>query len=216
MTLLESFPVAEGCALIPSEAPAPTEYVYVIQSPLGGAVKIGYSRDPQARLADMQVGSPVPLRLVATFRGGRAEERALHEALRGSRSHGEWFMPSHGMRCLLRERLGRGPSLLLIEKQRRTHMHDDHTWDCIRCRKTADFVGAILGGLCRHCLREIAKLHAEEEEFQEHRLEARWTREQEEKPHTHMPPMQKRRLWEKRPAARIVQSLTGEHGTVAR
>lgn len=41
-------------------------------------VKIGWSRDPQFRLSELQIGCPFPLHLAATVRGGRLLERYYH------------------------------------------------------------------------------------------------------------------------------------------
>lgn len=53
-------------------------------------VKIGCTINPRTRALDLQVGSPVPLRLIAIARDSTLEER-LHVGLRDHRAHGEWF-----------------------------------------------------------------------------------------------------------------------------
>lgn len=66
--------------------------VYFIQSVDGGCIKIGFTKwAPECRLADLQVGSPVKLTLLASFRGSKADERVLHSYFREYHSHGEWF-----------------------------------------------------------------------------------------------------------------------------
>lgn len=52
--------------------------IYFIQAGRTGPVKIGRARDPFRRLASMDSGSPVPLRLLALMPGDAAEERGLH------------------------------------------------------------------------------------------------------------------------------------------
>lgn len=68
-----------------------THQVYVIGSPSATVVKIGYSSNPQRRLADLQSGSPLPLTVLATFDGGKDLESALHRHFKTERRHGEWF-----------------------------------------------------------------------------------------------------------------------------
>ncbi len=65
--------------------------VYLIGSPLARPVKIGVSDDPAARLADLQVGSPVPLLILWQTPGGQRLESALHAYFAPYRLHGEWF-----------------------------------------------------------------------------------------------------------------------------
>ncbi|WP_406425660.1 GIY-YIG nuclease family protein [Streptomyces sp. NBC_00842] len=66
-------------------------WVYLIGSPVSRAVKIGVSNDPDARRADLQVGSPVPLMVLWKTRGGQALESALHDYFAPYRTQGEWF-----------------------------------------------------------------------------------------------------------------------------
>lgn len=58
-----------------------------------GLVKIGRSVNPRARLRDLQVGSPVELKLLKTIRGGRASEIWLHLRFEAQHVRGEWFRP---------------------------------------------------------------------------------------------------------------------------
>lgn len=55
-------------------------------------VKIGFTRgNPHARLAALQTGSPVHLKLWAYADGSPELEKAFHNTFAGLRSHGEWF-----------------------------------------------------------------------------------------------------------------------------
>jgi hypothetical protein len=56
-----------------------------------GMIKIGVAGDPKARLRDLQAGSPVKLRILATTTGGQAGEGAYHKRFADLRAHGEWF-----------------------------------------------------------------------------------------------------------------------------
>lgn len=54
-------------------------------------VKFGFSLDPVSRMADMQVGCPVLLELLAFCDGTYPVEQAIHRYLNDSWHHGEWF-----------------------------------------------------------------------------------------------------------------------------
>lgn len=59
-----------------------------------GAIKIGISIDLPKRLASLNSHSPIPLKALATVRGGRKEEKAYHRRFAAHRLHGEWFSPA--------------------------------------------------------------------------------------------------------------------------
>lgn len=63
--------------------------VYFISD--GEAVKIGISKNPTKRLAQLQTGHPRRLSILATLPGGADEEMQLHGRFREHRLHGEWF-----------------------------------------------------------------------------------------------------------------------------
>lgn len=68
--------------------------VYFVRAEVTGLVKIGFTQgDPAARMADLQVGSPVRLTLLGAVPGDRSDEQALHRRFAHARSHGEWFYP---------------------------------------------------------------------------------------------------------------------------
>lgn len=69
--------------------------VYFLQGVSGGCIKIGFTMyDPRKRMADLQTGSPVVLRIIHTFDAPRSGERWAHERFSGSHSHLEWFRPT--------------------------------------------------------------------------------------------------------------------------
>lgn len=68
--------------------------IYFIQAEPNGRIKIGRSNSPEKRLANMQVGSPVKLKLIGTKNGGLAEEKHMHVVFSSHWSHGEWFEPA--------------------------------------------------------------------------------------------------------------------------
>jgi hypothetical protein len=75
------------------ERGAPGLHLYVIQSDVTGAVKIGRSTNPEKRLLELQTGSPYKLRMLAWFVGCGEMEPVLHRSLERWRlkTKGEWF-----------------------------------------------------------------------------------------------------------------------------
>lgn len=69
-------------------------HIYAIQAEHVHLIKLGYSENPGARLADLKTGSAVKLTLLAVWRGTVADEQALHVEFGAYRSHGEWFQPA--------------------------------------------------------------------------------------------------------------------------
>jgi hypothetical protein len=72
------------------------QHLYVIQSYVTGAVKIGRSSTPDKRLKSLQTGSPYELRLVAVYEGKGHLELEIHKKLirfQVSFMRGEWFSP---------------------------------------------------------------------------------------------------------------------------
>lgn len=68
-------------------------YVYFIQGLCGGAIKIGYSKDPQARLRELQTGYPDTLTILLMIPGTEALESVIHKRFESLRLRGEWFRP---------------------------------------------------------------------------------------------------------------------------
>ena len=71
----------------------PEMYVYAIREAESKRIKLGISRDPQARLRQLQTGNSQKLELVAFKPAVNrfAEERALQADNAASRIRGEWF-----------------------------------------------------------------------------------------------------------------------------
>jgi hypothetical protein len=65
--------------------------VYVVEAGETGLFKIGYAKDIQKRLADLQTGCPFKLKLFGTIPGGRDMERTMHILYKPYRTSGEWF-----------------------------------------------------------------------------------------------------------------------------
>lgn len=71
-------------------------YVYLIHNSESECVKIGVANDPQSRLKDLQVGSPVPLAILQTIEcvsrpSAHSLEKLLHKKYAAYRVSGEWF-----------------------------------------------------------------------------------------------------------------------------
>lgn len=67
------------------------DWVYFIHAP-GIGIKIGISRTPTKRMAELQTGCPCDLVLLGQIRGSTSLERYLHMRFRTQRlPRGEWF-----------------------------------------------------------------------------------------------------------------------------
>lgn len=70
-------------------------YVYCIgEERRSHAVKIGFARDAEFRIADLQTGNPRKLVLLGVLRGTTADERDLHARFIADNVLGEWFTPT--------------------------------------------------------------------------------------------------------------------------
>lgn len=57
----------------------------------GGPIKIGRSCNPRARLRELQISQPAPLRLLAVIAGGRGVEANFHRRFAHAKIRGEWY-----------------------------------------------------------------------------------------------------------------------------
>ena len=69
-------------------------HLYLMQAGDDGPVKVGRANDPIRRMAVLQSGCAQRINLRAVLPGRGSEERAVHEAFRHLRLHGEWFTPA--------------------------------------------------------------------------------------------------------------------------
>lgn len=67
-------------------------WIYLVASS-DDKVKLGISRDPDARLASLQSGHHGDLWLLATVAGFNEDEGQLHRLIARSRIRGKWFEP---------------------------------------------------------------------------------------------------------------------------
>lgn len=65
--------------------------VYFLAAESANLIKIGCSHEPARRTRDLQVTSPVGLKVLAVIPGGRKRELELHHRFGHLRAHGEWF-----------------------------------------------------------------------------------------------------------------------------
>lgn len=74
----------------------PDMFVYAIRDRETGHIKLGISRDPRARVAQLQTGNSHELELVAYRRAENrfADEHAIHADAEAYRLRGEWFTAS--------------------------------------------------------------------------------------------------------------------------
>lgn len=77
-------------------------YVYFIEAKDSGCVKIGWAKDPQERLGQLQCGCPYELRLLHHEPGSRLDEGKAHRLYKELWIRGEWFR----LDGVLKERLG--------------------------------------------------------------------------------------------------------------
>lgn len=87
-------PIALGAECDPN-----LEVVYVLQAGSGGPVKIGRTtaRRLGSRIAEIQTGQHLPIKLIGAFPGGGALEAHFHRRLQDHHIRGEWFSPVAGL-----------------------------------------------------------------------------------------------------------------------
>ena len=68
--------------------------IYFIQSGENGPIKIGITRDVEARLKALQTAHPETLKLLGVRGGDTQDEASWHRRFHRQRLRGEWFRPS--------------------------------------------------------------------------------------------------------------------------
>lgn len=76
--------------------------VYFIRAGQRGPIKIGFTRNIERRIRQLQSGSPQPLRVLGTLPGDRATESMLQALHREQRIRGDWFRPSGDLLAVAR------------------------------------------------------------------------------------------------------------------
>lgn len=86
--------MASGLAAVRDMEPCLDGWLYFVQMGDSGPIKVGRAVYPLKRLAELQTGNPVPLRLLAASEGGGRLEAGVHRALwEGRIGETEWFEP---------------------------------------------------------------------------------------------------------------------------
>jgi hypothetical protein len=84
--------VIERGEAAPGQPGRRVSYNYLILNRRARCVKIGYSeKSPEIRLRNIQTSAPDPLELLGYWRGSKAAEETLHDALSAYHERGEWF-----------------------------------------------------------------------------------------------------------------------------
>ncbi len=68
-------------------------HVYFVQQSATLSIKIGFSKDPQKRISDLQVANAQKLKLIGLIDATRKQEQELHKQFARYRLEGEWFSP---------------------------------------------------------------------------------------------------------------------------
>lgn len=71
-------------------------FIYVVRDDAAEAVKIGFTRNPDRRVRQLQTASATPLRLICVFANVQAYEAYLHMSFATRRMCGEWFDDADG------------------------------------------------------------------------------------------------------------------------
>jgi len=70
-----------------------TGYIYFIQQGRDGPVKIGFTKDVENRMKNLQTANPAPLDLLVFYPGNQEMEKELQYRFDDIRISGEWFEP---------------------------------------------------------------------------------------------------------------------------
>lgn len=90
--------------------------VYFILASGAGKIKIGRTFDPEWRLKELQIGSPIPLVLMAEAKGSAKVESFLHSYFDEYRENGEWFRAHESILDVAEIALDRGSLLEWVEE----------------------------------------------------------------------------------------------------
>ncbi|WP_175992631.1 GIY-YIG nuclease family protein [Burkholderia vietnamiensis] len=80
-----------------------SNYVYYVVDTERDVVKIGISRNPWARIKDLQVGSASKFKLLATLKTDERSEKAIHKFFQATRLEGEWFRRCNALNSLIQK-----------------------------------------------------------------------------------------------------------------
>ena len=78
--------------------------IYFIEMEKSGFIKIGYTAgNAERRMAQLQTGQPLKLKLLGTIPGEREGEIGLHREFEEFRINGEWFIPNEYLITIIDE-----------------------------------------------------------------------------------------------------------------
>lgn len=66
-------------------------YVYLAQNTKSENLKIGFSKNPKARIKQLNIVSDVKIQLIDKFKGEISDEKSLHKKFDDIRMNSEWF-----------------------------------------------------------------------------------------------------------------------------
>lgn len=81
-------------------------HVYLAEALEIGRIKVGWSKNPNKRVANISSESPVKVRLIAFKDGTIKDEGRVHLRLKEWRLKGEWFLLCDGSLGVLRDEFG--------------------------------------------------------------------------------------------------------------
>jgi hypothetical protein len=93
----------ESCGVPGSMSNPRIGRIYFIRADRSRYCKIGWTTDLSARLPKLQTGNHLPLKLLASIPGTRADEGSLHHRFARDRASGEWFALSLELREFIDE-----------------------------------------------------------------------------------------------------------------
>ena len=70
-------------------------YIYLIQNSVNNSLKVGFSKNPQSRLQQLNTASSEPLRMICHKKGTLDEEKSIHQELIGIKLNTEWYPNSN-------------------------------------------------------------------------------------------------------------------------
>lgn len=65
--------------------------IYFIQNQITGRIKIGYSKEPDCRIKNLQTGNDAELKVLFSIPGGYKEETELRKRFKHLHYRGEWY-----------------------------------------------------------------------------------------------------------------------------
>lgn len=69
-------------------------FIYLMETSCKSFYKIGFSNDPNVRLATIQTGCPLKINIVNFFKGSLPLEKILHNKIKSCKVRGEWYKHS--------------------------------------------------------------------------------------------------------------------------